>query len=74
MSDFVNAKAWVKKAWEASCDTMGPESPAAHTFKLYWANPRAHPLAGTLPDMTLSGPDGEVKADDKKSRSAAQTS
>ena len=74
MSDFVNAKAWVKKAWEASCDTMGPESPAARTFKLYWANPRAHPLTGTLPDMTLSGPDEEVKVDDKTSRSAVRAS
>ncbi|KAI1794327.1 SET domain-containing protein [Ganoderma leucocontextum] len=74
VSDFVNAKAWVKKAWEASCDTMGPESPAARTFKLYWANPRAHPLAGTLPHMTLSGPGEDVKVDETTSGHAARAS
>ncbi|KAI0716968.1 hypothetical protein C8Q76DRAFT_767760 [Earliella scabrosa] len=57
VSDFANAKAWVRKAWESSCVTVGPDSPSARTFKMYWANPRAHQLAGALPRMTLSGPD-----------------
>ncbi|RDX51832.1 SET domain-containing protein [Lentinus brumalis] len=56
VSDFANAKAWVRKAWEATCNTSGPDSPAARTFKMYWANPRTHQLAGVLPRMTLSGP------------------
>ncbi|KAH9941878.1 SET domain-containing protein [Epithele typhae] len=57
VSDFANAKAWVRKAWEASCNTSGPDSPAARTFKTYWLNPRSHQLVGTLPRMKLSGPD-----------------
>ncbi|KAI0754279.1 SET domain-containing protein [Daedaleopsis nitida] len=57
VSDFTNAKAWIRKAWESSCITAGPDSPTARTFKMYWANPRAHQLAGMLPRMTLSGPD-----------------
>jgi len=57
VSDFANAKAWARRAWEASCSTSGPESPAARTFKMYWANPRAHRSAGMLPRMVLSGPD-----------------
>ncbi|KAH9888097.1 SET domain-containing protein [Cubamyces lactineus] len=57
VSDYVNAKAWVRKAWEASCSTSGPDSPASRAFKMYWANPRAHELAGVLPKATLHGPD-----------------
>ncbi|KAL1948867.1 hypothetical protein VTO73DRAFT_10673 [Trametes versicolor] len=57
VSDFVNAKAWIRKAWEASCNTSGPDSPASRAFKMYWANPRAHELAGMLPRATLHGPD-----------------
>ncbi|KAI0676226.1 hypothetical protein C8Q78DRAFT_960507 [Trametes maxima] len=59
VSDYVNAKAWVRKAWEASCNTSGPDSPASRAFKMYWANPRAHELAGVLPHTTLHGPDHE---------------
>ncbi|KAI0326126.1 SET domain-containing protein [Cubamyces sp. BRFM 1775] len=57
VSDYVNAKAWVRKAWEASCSTSGLDSPASRAFKMYWANPRAHELAGVLPKATLHGPD-----------------
>ncbi|OSD05164.1 SET domain-containing protein [Trametes coccinea BRFM310] len=57
VSDYVNAKLWVRKAWEASCNTSGPDSPASRAFKMYWANPRAHELAGVLPQATLHGPD-----------------
>ncbi len=57
VSDFANAKIWVRKAWECSCITTGPDSSAARMFKMYWANPRAHQLAGLLPRMTLSGPE-----------------
>ena len=57
VSDFVNAKAWIRKAWEVSCITSGPDSNAARMFKMYWANPRSHQLAGTLPQTTLSPPD-----------------
>ncbi|RPD54909.1 SET domain-containing protein [Lentinus tigrinus ALCF2SS1-7] len=57
VSDFANAKAWVRKAWEAACNSSGPDSPTARTFKMYWANPRTHQLAGVLPRMTLSGPE-----------------
>ncbi|KAI0628548.1 SET domain-containing protein [Trametes polyzona] len=57
VSDFANAKAWARKAWEASCSTSGPDSPASRAFKMYWANPRAHELAGILPRATLHGPD-----------------
>ncbi|KAI8974886.1 SET domain-containing protein [Trametes punicea] len=57
VSDYMNAKAWVRKAWEASCTTSGPDSPASRAFKMYWANPRAHELAGVLPPATLHGPD-----------------
>lgn len=53
----MNAKAWIRKAWEASCNTSGPDSPASRAFKMYWANPRAHELAGMLPRATLHGPD-----------------
>ncbi|KZT70028.1 SET domain-containing protein [Daedalea quercina L-15889] len=56
VSDFANAKAWVRKAWEASCVSSGPDGLAARTFKMYWANPRAHRLSGTMPRMVLSGP------------------
>ncbi|KAH9836264.1 SET domain-containing protein [Rhodofomes roseus] len=56
VSDFSNAKAWARRAWEASCASTGPDGPAARTFKMYWANPRAHRLAGTMPRMVLSGP------------------
>ncbi|KAH9910841.1 uncharacterized protein B0H18DRAFT_1129420 [Fomitopsis serialis] len=57
VSDFGNAKAWARKAWHASCASSGLDGPAARTFKMYWANPGAHRLAGTLPRMVLSGPD-----------------
>ncbi|KAI0792268.1 hypothetical protein C8Q75DRAFT_714475 [Abortiporus biennis] len=57
VSDFINAKAWIRRAWEVSCCTSGPDSNAARTFKTYWANPRGHHLAGGLPKATLSGPD-----------------
>ncbi|THG94315.1 hypothetical protein EW026_g7128 [Hermanssonia centrifuga] len=57
VSDFPNAKAWIRRAWEVSCYTSGPDSNAARMFKMYWANPRSHQLAGTLPKTTLSGPD-----------------
>ncbi|KIP04481.1 hypothetical protein PHLGIDRAFT_19952 [Phlebiopsis gigantea 11061_1 CR5-6] len=57
VSDFVNAKAWIRKAWEVSCITSGPDSNAARMFKVYWANPRSHTLAAVLPKTTLSGPD-----------------
>ncbi|KAI0355860.1 SET domain-containing protein [Trametes cingulata] len=57
VSDYVNAKAWIRKAWEASCNTSGPDSPASRAFKMYWANPRAHELAGVLPSAMLHGPD-----------------
>ncbi|TCD66925.1 hypothetical protein EIP91_000764 [Steccherinum ochraceum] len=42
VSDFSNAKAWIKRSWEISCCTSGPDSDIARMFKLYWANPRAH--------------------------------
>ncbi|TBU28052.1 SET domain-containing protein [Dichomitus squalens] len=73
VSDFTSAKAWVKKAWEASCNTAGPDSPAARTFKMYWANPRAHQLAGMHPRMMLSGPD-DLSGDEVSSRSASRAS
>ena len=57
VSDFTNAKAWIRRAWEVSVYTSGPVSNAARMFKMYWANPRSHQLAGTLPHTTLSGPD-----------------
>ncbi|OBZ67855.1 SET domain-containing protein 5 [Grifola frondosa] len=57
VSDFTSAKAWARKAWEASCNTSGLESAASRAFKMYWANPRAHRFAGILPHMALSGPD-----------------
>ncbi|KAH9852353.1 SET domain-containing protein [Lenzites betulinus] len=57
VADYANAKAWIRKAWEASCNTSGPDSPASRAFKMYWANPRAHELAGKLPRATLHGPD-----------------
>ncbi|KAI0821912.1 SET domain-containing protein [Trametes gibbosa] len=57
VADYANAKAWIRKAWEASCNTSGPDSPASRAFKMYWANPRAHELAGKLPSATLHGPD-----------------
>ncbi|KAI0948044.1 hypothetical protein AcW1_009652 [Taiwanofungus camphoratus] len=57
VSDFYNAKAWVRKAWKASCITSGPDSLSAHTFKMYWANPRAYHSAGTLPRTTLCSPE-----------------
>ncbi|PCH35105.1 hypothetical protein WOLCODRAFT_106983 [Wolfiporia cocos MD-104 SS10] len=57
VSDFAKAKQWVRKAWEASCVTSGPSSPAARTFKMYWANPRTHRFSGKLPRMVLSSPD-----------------
>ncbi|KAJ3000255.1 hypothetical protein NUW54_g6809 [Trametes sanguinea] len=57
VSDYAHAKLWVRKAWEASCSTSGPDSPASRAFKMYWANPRAHELAGALQPATLHGPD-----------------
>ncbi|KAH8103018.1 SET domain-containing protein [Cristinia sonorae] len=57
VSDFMNAKAWIRRAWEVSCCTSGPDSDVARMFKLYWANPRAHHLAGTLPKTILCGPE-----------------
>ncbi|CDO71128.1 hypothetical protein BN946_scf184844.g132 [Trametes cinnabarina] len=57
VSDYANAKLWVRKAWEASCNTSGLDSPASRAFKMYWANPRAHELAGLLQHATLHGPD-----------------
>ncbi|EKM57569.1 uncharacterized protein PHACADRAFT_251260 [Phanerochaete carnosa HHB-10118-sp] len=57
VSDFANAKAWIRRAWEVSCITSGPDSNAARMFKVYWANPRSHTLAAALPKATLSGPD-----------------
>ncbi|KAI0761260.1 SET domain-containing protein [Trametes elegans] len=57
VSDYANAKQWARKAWEASCNTSGPDSSASRAFKMYWANPRAHELAGLLPRATLHGPD-----------------
>lgn len=57
VSDFTNAKAWIRRAWEVSVYTSGPDSNAARMFKMYWANPRSHQLAGTLPQTTLSPPD-----------------
>ncbi|KAH9936035.1 SET domain-containing protein [Amylocystis lapponica] len=57
VSDFAHAKAWARQAWEEACCTTGPDSAAARTFKMHWANPRSHRLAGTLPRMTLSGPE-----------------
>ncbi|EED85675.1 predicted protein [Postia placenta Mad-698-R] len=57
VSDFANAKAWARRAWEVACVTAGPESAAARTFKMYWANPRAHRFAGLLPRGVLGGPD-----------------
>jgi len=56
VSDFANAKAWIRKAWEVSCGTSGPDSDVARTFKMLWANPRSHELAGVLPKATLCGP------------------
>ncbi|KAI0718122.1 hypothetical protein C8Q72DRAFT_798807 [Fomitopsis betulina] len=57
VSDFTKAKVWARKAWEAACAASGPDSPAARTFKMYWANPRAHRLAGTMPRVAPSGPE-----------------
>jgi len=58
VSDFPNAKKWIRRTWEVSCWTSGPDSDAARMFKMYWANPRTHALAGALPKATLCGPDG----------------
>jgi len=60
VSDFSNAKNWIRRAWEVSCCTSGPESDTARMFKTYWANPRAHELAGALHRMSLSGPDSKL--------------
>ncbi|KAI0694025.1 SET domain-containing protein [Cytidiella melzeri] len=57
VSDFSNAKKWIRRAWEVSCITSGQDSHAARMFKIYYANPRSHQLAATLPKMTLTGPD-----------------
>ncbi|KAI0346654.1 SET domain-containing protein [Trametopsis cervina] len=62
VSDFQNAKKWIRRAWEVSCITSGQDSNAARMFKIYYANPRSHQLAALLPKMTLSGPDGVFQA------------
>ncbi|KAI0090417.1 SET domain-containing protein [Irpex rosettiformis] len=60
VSDFTNAKKWIRRAWEISCVTSGQDSHAARMFKIYYANPRSHPLAGLLPKTTLTGPDHTI--------------
>lgn len=57
VSDFVNAKQWIRKAYDVSVCTSGPESESARMFRMYLANPKAHPLAGILSKGVLSGPD-----------------
>jgi hypothetical protein len=57
VSDYSNAKKWIRRAWEVSCNTSGHDCHAARMFKIYYANPRSHQLAGALPKMTLTSPD-----------------
>ncbi|KAI0073770.1 SET domain-containing protein [Panus rudis PR-1116 ss-1] len=57
VSDFSTAKQWIRQAYEVSLCTTGPDSDAARMFKMYWANPRAHPMAGAFQKSILSGPD-----------------
>jgi len=71
VSDFSNAKNWIRRAWEVSCCTSGPDGDTSRMFKTYWANPRAHELAGVLHKMTLSGPDSKLSLVQAESDSAS---
>ena len=58
VADVKNAKAWVKKAWEAYCISLGPESEYAVEMTGYMEDVRKHPAFDLLPRKTLAGPEG----------------
>ncbi|KAI1794323.1 SET domain-containing protein [Ganoderma leucocontextum] len=57
VADIKNAKAWVKKAWEAYCVSRGPESENAVKMAAYMEDVRKHPAFDLLPRKTLAGPE-----------------
>lgn len=57
VADVKNAKAWVKKAWEAYCTSTGPESEDTLELAAYMEDVRKHPEFDQLSRRTLAGPD-----------------
>ena len=56
-SDIVHAKAWIAKAWKASCTSDGADSDVSKTFSEYMKKPKGHPAWGAGRKLTLEGPD-----------------
>lgn len=56
-SDIIHAKAWIAKAWKASCVSDGSDSETSNRFRQYMNNPQGHPSWGAGVKMTLEGPD-----------------
>ncbi|KAM5543458.1 hypothetical protein V8D89_002709 [Ganoderma adspersum] len=56
VADVKNAKAWIKKTWEAYCISAGPESEDAVELAAYMEDVRQHPVFDQLPRRTLAGP------------------
>ena len=55
VSDYVNAEAWAKKAYELTCTAYGERR--AETWKILAQDPRVYEEAGVLGRRTLAGPD-----------------
>ena len=58
VSDYVNAEAWAKKAYELTCVAYGEGR--AETWKVLAQDPRVYEEAGVLGRRTLAGPDALV--------------
>ena len=55
-SDFQNAKAWIKRAYEVAALSASPESEKLKQFQSYVKRPQSHPAAGLFQRAKLSGP------------------
>ncbi|PIL23116.1 transcription factor [Ganoderma sinense ZZ0214-1] len=57
VADVKNAKAWIKKTWEAYCISVGPESEDTLELAVFMEDVRKHPAFDQLPRRTLTGPE-----------------
>lgn len=56
-SDIVHAKAWITKAWKASCKSNGPDMDVSKKYNMYMKKPKGHQSWGAGQKMILEAPD-----------------
>lgn len=59
VSDFHSAKAWAKKAQQASAAAFGDRH-ASSRWKRYMLDPASYPEAASMGKMTLAAPDSSL--------------